>query len=268
MGGPTLRENRSPIRITGAVLALALGSAVLLGLGGCGGTPPGVETEVVPYTAEQVAAREAAREARYTLRVGDRFKVSFKYESDLDQEDVLVMPDGYVSMKGLGRTVKAVGLTVDDLDTALESAYGRDYRNPDLSVIVYEIADPEIYVLGFVKSPGLYKLPDRGVGIIQAVAMAGGFLDDAKQSQTVLMRATEEGFLMRTFDLSSLQEAGLAELAYLDLQPYDIVYVPRSGIGDFAYVANSVFGSMLNITRFFWDIYALGNLDKINTIIR
>lgn len=251
------------------LLSMALGLAALAALAGCGGKAAGpVQTEILPYTPEQLAAREAAQDARYQLRVGDRFKVAFKYEPDLDQDDVLIMPDGFVSMKGLGGAIRAGGMTVDQLDAALESAYGQDYRNPDLSVIVYSIANPEIYVLGFVKAPGLYKLPDGGSGIVQAVAMAGGFIEDSKSSRTVLMRATETGFLVRTFDLSHLENMGPADLSYFDLQPYDIVYVPRSDVGTFAHIADRVFGSALNITRFFWDIYALGNLDKINTIIR
>lgn len=255
--------------LPGRISALVLCAVACGALAGCGGSAPHpVVTEIVPYTAEQNAAREQAKNARYLLRAGDRFRVYFKYETDLNQDDVMVMPDGYVALKGLSSVLRAEGMTVDQLDHELEAAYGRDYRNPDLSVIVYDIASPEIYVLGYVKNPGLYKLPDNGVGVLQAVAMAGGFVDDANKSQTVLMRATDDGFLMRTYDLSKVQDVGIADLTYLDLQPYDIVYVPRSGVAGFAYISDRVFGSMLNITRFFWDVYALGNLDKINTILR
>lgn len=253
------------VRVSGLVVV----TLAALAFGGCGGsTGFGVESELVPYTPEQIEARDAAREARYLLRVGDRFKVAFKFEPDLDQDGILIMPDGYVSMNGLPVPVRAAGLAIEQLDATLEAAYGKDYRNPDLSVIVYDIANPEVYVLGWVKNPGLYKIPSNGTGIVQAVAMAGGFLEDGKMSQTVLLRATDEGFLARTYDLSQLQNIGIADLSYLDLQPYDIIYVPRSALGSFAYVTDRVFGSLLDVTRFFWDIYALGNLDKINTIIR
>ena len=215
-----------------------------------------------------MVARDTAKSARYKLRPGDRFNVAFKYEPELDVENVLILPDGFISLKGLSDPVKAAGKTIEELDQSLEMAYGRDYRNPDLAVLVNDITAPEIYVLGAVKQPGLYKLPEHGRGVIQAVAMAGGYGEDAKPSETILMRATEEGFLVKQFDLSHLAERQITDLGILDLQPYDIVYVPDTSLSNFAHFTDLVFGSVIKITGFFWDIYAITNLGKIQTILR
>ena len=236
-------------------------------MGGCGSSAFPVQTETVPYTEEQLLAREMAKDARYRLRIGDRFKVAFKYETDLNQNNLVVLPDGYTSIGGVGN-VKAAGLTVEQLNGTLTEEYGRDYRNPDLTVIVQEISDPEVYVMGEVDRPGLYKMPDGGTGVLQAISLAGGFNDHAKKSQTVLLRATDDGFMVRSFDLSGVQNIGLMDLTYLDIQAYDIIYVPRSSLGDFAYLSQAIFGSALNVTRFFWDVYALANIDKIDRIVR
>jgi len=111
-------------------------------------------------------------------------------------------------------------------------------------------------------------MPWKGVGVLQTIALAGGFEDDAHKSETVVMRATDEGFMVRVIDLSNVQDLGFGSLEYLDIQPYDIVYVPRSTLGDFSYVTGALFGSALDITQFFWDVYALVNLDKIDRIVR
>lgn len=248
-------------------LVLLIASGLSLTGCGSGGRRP-IETQFVPYTPEQGVAREAAKDARYMLRTGDRLSIAFKYEPDLDVDNVLVLPDGFISLKGLSDPVKAAGKTIEDLDRVLETAYGADYRNPDLAVLINDITLPEIYVLGAVKLPGLYKLPEYGRGVIQAVAMAGGYLQDAKPANTVLMRATEQGFLMRRFDLAGLEKTPITDLNILDLQPYDIVYVPETNLSDFAHVAELVFGSAIKITGFFWDVYALSNLDKLQTILR
>lgn len=244
-------------------------AGVLSGLAGCGGGHQmEVQTEVVPYTEEQSAAREQAKNAEYRLRTGDRVSVSFKFEPELDQERLLILPDGRLAMPGLDTPIPAAGRTLRELDASLTREFAADYKDPELSIIITDITDPEVYVLGEVERPGLYKLPADGVGVIQAVASAGGFSDHANKSQTVVLRATDEGFMIRSYDLSYLEYAGLQNMLYFDLQAYDIVYVPRSGLGDFAYLTSSIFGSALNVTRFFWDIYAIANLDKIDRIVR
>ena len=135
-------------------------------------------------------------------------------------------------------------------------------------MIVRTISDPQVYVLGEVNKPGLYKMPQNGLGVIQAISMAGGYTDDAKKSYTAILRATEEGFMIRSVDLSGIEHVGFAGMDYFDLQMYDVIYVPRSSVGNFRYYSTAIFGSALNITRFFWDIYALANIDKIDRIVR
>ena len=238
-------------------------------MSGCGnGATFPVQTDIVPYSEEELAARAEAATARYRLRSGDVVGVSFKYETDFNQQNVLVLPDGFINVKGLDDGVRAAGLTIEELDDALTESFGRDIKNPALSVIVEEISDPEVYVLGEVREPGMYRLPWKGVGVIQAISSAGGFGDHANRSEVAILRATDQGFLIRVIDLSGFEKIGIENMAFFDIQPYDIVYVPRSSLGDFAYLTNAVFGSALNVTRFFWDIYAIANLDKIDRIVR
>ena len=269
MSAPNMMSEKSRTAYLCSIPWYCVWLAVLVTLAGCGG-PSGfpVETHIVPYTKDQVAAREAAKSAEYRLRTGDQISVLFKYLPELDQKYLLVLPDGNISMAGLGTVVKAAGLSVRELDNSLTGQFAKDYRDPELSIVVNIITESEIYVLGQVKNPGLYKLSPQGGGVIQAVAAAGGFMNGAHTSETVILRATEEGFMIRKFDLSHLEYVGIQDLSYMDLEPYDIVYVPRSSLGDFVYLTDSIFGSAVQISRFFWDIYAIGNLNKINQIIR
>ncbi len=52
------------------------------------------------------------------------------------------------------------------------------------------------------------------------------------------------------------------------LQAYDVVYVPKSKIGDFAYFTKNVLGGVLNISSLFWDVYAITNIDKVDRLVR
>ena len=236
---------------------------------GCGSSPDfRVKTDVIPYSPEQEIERQAALSARYRLREGDILDVSFKYEKGLSQENVIVLPDGYVNIRGLDTGVRASGLTVEEFDQVLTETFAQELRNPALSVIISKVSEPGVYVMGMVNKPGLQRLPWEGLGVIQAISAAGGFAPDANRSETVLLRATDEGFMMRVFNLDDFQQVGFDSLLLMDVQPYDIIYVPRSQLGDFAYLTKTLFGGALNVTRLFWDVYAITNLDKIDRIVR
>jgi protein involved in polysaccharide export with SLBB domain len=246
---------------------LALVSLFLLA--GCGGGDmPPVQTELMPFTPEQIAAREKAQVAEYRLRPGDRLAVDFKYEDELDSSRLLILPDGRLSLPGGVDAVVAAGLTVAELDVELTTLYGRDFQRPELSVLVEDLADLNVYVFGNVNQPGSVRLPEGAMGVLQAIASAGGFRAGAAAKETAILRVTDEGFLLRRIDLTHLQRRGIPDIAALDLQPYDVIFVPQSTLGDMKYVSDTLFRSVLDVTRLFWDIYAIGKLDKVTTLYR
>lgn len=237
-------------------------------IGGCATAHgPVVSGGIQPFTAAETALRDASREARYRLRVGDTFTVDFKYQDELDQHHVTVLPDGRFTMAGL-EDLHAAGMTIPQLDSLVTTRFASDYRNPELSVIMEELGKQHVYVLGEVRQPGMYELPWTNSGVPQAVALAGGFLNSAATGQTLILRVTDEGYQYRRCDLSHLEKQGLRDLAALDLQPYDIIYVPRSAVGDIAYFAENVLGSLLDVSGLFWDVYAITHLERVNVITR
>ena len=112
-------------------------------------------------------------------------------------------------------------------------------------------------MLGEVNQPGLYDVPPEGLGIVGAVTMAGGFHENAAKEGTVLVRVTPDGYLVQEIDLSDIGNIASASLAMVHLQPYDVVYVPRSRSGDFAVFSRQILVGLANITRIAVDIYFL-----------
>lgn len=254
-----------------ACLRLSAGLALvsLFLLAGCGGGDmPPVHTELMPFTPDQIAARDKAQGAEYRLRPGDRLAVDFKYEDELDSTRLLILPDGRLSLPGGVDAVVAAGLTVAELDAALTAQYGRDFQRPELSILVEDLADLNVYVFGNVNQPGSVRLPAGAMGVLQAIASAGGFRTGAAADETAILRVTDEGFLLRRIDLTHLQRRGIPDVAVLDLQPYDVIFVPQSTLGDMKYVSDTLFRSVLDVTRLFWDVYAIGKLDKVTTLYR
>lgn len=246
---------------------LALVSLFLL-VGCGGGEMPPVQTELVPFTPEQMSARASAAGAEYRLRPGDRLAVDFKYEDELDSTRLLILPDGRLSLPGGVAPVLAAGRTLAEMVDTLTELYGRDYKRPDLSVMVEDIADMHVYVFGSVNRPGEVTISNGSMGVLQAIASAGGFDRSASSKETALLRVTDEGFLLRRIDLRHLQRQGIPDVAVLDLQPYDVIYVPQSTLGDLKYVSDTLFESVLDVTRLFWDVYAIGKIDKVTTLYR
>ncbi len=259
--GLTVRLRRFGIGV-GILLPLLLAA-------GCSTTAiEPVRTELVPFTPEEKAQLSVASTAQYRLRTGDRLAVDFKYEDELDVVNLLILPDGQLSLPGGVDAVHAKGLTVGELDSTLTGLYAVDYRHPELSVMVESLADLKVYVMGQVERPGQVLLPPEGMGMMQALASAGGFNENARPQETVLMRVTENGMLLRQMDFSHLERRGIPDIAVLDLQPYDVIYVPRSPIGDFDYFSRTVLRGLVNLGQIFWDMYAITNLGKVQNIWR
>ncbi len=54
----------------------------------------------------------------------------------------------------------------------------------------------------------------------------------------------------------------------MDIQGNDIIYVPRSGLGDLRYFGDTFLANALRVTDIFWDIYAINHLDKVDRLVR
>jgi len=265
-GDRMLTAGRRMLSVVLGVILLAA-TVALTGCGSAGGPAP-VRTELVPFTPEQQQQISEVRDAEYRFRCGDQVALDFKFEDSLDRSRLLVLPDGRITLPGGVDPVMARGLTVPELDKALTAAYAIDYRSPELSVMIETLAELHVYVMGYVQHPGAIKVPAGGLSLLQAVAAAGGYHKDADASQTVVMRVTPEGFMLRQIDLSHLEKRGIIDLVAMDLQPYDVIYVPRSAIGDLSYFTSEFVGSLLSYGDLFFDVYTITNLHKVENIWR
>lgn len=230
----------------------------LLFVAGCGGgsRPGAVRTSFVNFSPDQRQEISSNADVPYRIQADDILKVGFLNNKDLDQEHVLVLPDGAISLVGVDRLVVA-GLTVVEADSALTAEYSKEYRDPQVTVIVRETAGLQVYVLGEVMRPGSHKISKGGVALVGAVSLAGGFTNDAAKDGAVLVRVTPEGYMVKEVDLSNFQRPGALELATVHLLPNDIIYVPRTKIGDFGYFSKTVLSGLVNLTRVATDVHIL-----------
>ena len=243
------------MRETGSVIPfMILGSAMLIALGGCGGGPSSVvRSNFVEFTPEQKQEINTGSNNEYRIQEGDILRVAFSYQKDLNQDGVVVLNDGSISLMGADR-LEVAGLTITEADSLVTQAYAQDYLEPNLSIIIQETQGRRVYVMGEVRNPGLHQLPSGGIDMLGAVTVAGGFTDDAAKAGSVLVRVTNGGYLVQEIDMSDFTSLASAGLATIQIQPYDVIYVPRSRIGDFAYFSKTVLAGLVQITRIAADL--------------
>ncbi len=247
-----------------SIPSMILGTVLLAVLGGCGGTSDVVRSNFVEFTPEQKQEIDAGSNNEYQIQEGDVLGVAFSYQRDLNQDNVVVLHDGAINLVGVDR-IEVAGLTMTEADSLVTRAYAKDYLEPNLSIIIKETQGRRVYVMGEVRNPGMHQLPVGGIDILGAITVAGGFSDDAAKAGTVLVRVANEGYLVQEIDMSNFNSPASAGLATIQIQPYDVIYVPRSRTGDFAYFSKSILSGLVQITRIAADMKYLsgGSLGRV-----
>lgn len=112
--------------------------------------------------------------ARTLIHPGDQLSVQVFGDQSLTQQ-TLVLADGTVDYPLIGR-VSLAGKTPDQAADVLASHLHQFVRHPVVTVAIFQLAQPDVLVLGDVKAPGKYNLPSDG-RLTDAIAAAGGLAD-------------------------------------------------------------------------------------------
>ena len=167
------------------------------------------------------------RHPLYRLAKLDTVDVNFTFSPDFNQT-LTIQPDGFVALKGVG-TLLAEGLTIPETQQAVANAYRGFLHEPEITITLKDFDKPFFLASGEVGRPGKYEL--RGdLTIHEAVAIAGGFMQQARHSQVVLFRRISADVaeshvidLKRMLGSRNLRED-------LHLRPGDLIFVPQSRI--------------------------------------
>lgn len=164
----------------------------------------------------------------YRISPGDNLIIKLYYHPELNTE-VWVRPDGFISLELVGE-INVAGQTPAAVDTILQSHYGRKLINPEVAVVVKNSATLKVFVGGEVQSPGLVSI-DGGITLLGAIFQAGGLKSSAQLSQVMILRQDERAnrSIAMSFDLRGALRGEVPE-ANVELQPFDVIYVPRTGI--------------------------------------
>lgn len=159
----------------------------------------------------------------YVIGPEDVLAVNVWKEPEISRT-VPVRPDGKISLPLVGE-MTATGLTAQQLQASIKQELQSYLSSPEVTVIVQEVRSEKVNIVGQVIKPGNYSLT-KPLTVLDAIVMAGGFRDFAKQKKVYVLRISKDGSSNR-FPFNYKEVIKGRKLSQnIILQPHDTIVVP------------------------------------------
>jgi len=169
------------------------------------------------------AESKPSSEDSYIIGADDVLAVNVWKEAEVSRT-VTVRSDGKISLPLLG-DLQASGRSPKQLQDEIGGKLSAYISDPEVTVIVQEIRSHRFNVLGQVGRPGSYLLTNSTT-VLDAIALAGGFRDFAKQKSIYVLRSNPDGTKTRLpFNYKDVIKGNNPE-QNVKLEPHDTVVVP------------------------------------------
>lgn len=109
---------------------------------------------------------------------------------------------------------------------------------------IYIAEAKKVLILGEVKSPGAYNLPEKKIGVLGGiVGLAGSYTEDAVLKTVALLRWSPDRPQMILVDMKKILRKGELQRD-ITLEPGDIIFVPTRVIASINYVIRQIMPSL------------------------
>lgn len=161
--------------------------------------------------------------SEYVIGVDDVLAINVWKETEISRV-VQVRPDGKISLPLVGE-IQAAGQQPLQLQQQIADKLKSYISDPEVTVIVQEVHSKKFNVIGEVQRPGTYALSNSST-VLDAIALAGGFKDFAKQTKIYVLRIQPDGSRTRIpFNYKKVVK-GKALKENVPLQNGDTIVVP------------------------------------------
>ena len=130
----------------------------------------------------------------------------------------LVNADGEINFPVIGK-LKVSGLTTKETNDKLTAILGAYIKNPIINI---RLTNFKVTVLGQVKTPGTYTIPNERITILEAIGLAGDLEIHGKRKNVMLIREQNEQRMFVNIDLTNKQ---LFSSPYFYLSQNDVIYI-------------------------------------------
>ncbi len=153
-------------------------------------TPPAATSEKQASNKSAETPRAAHSDSSYIIGANDMLAISVWKEPDISRS-LPVRSDGKISLPLVGE-LQASGQTPLQLEQEITKRLQSYISEPEVTVIVTASKSQKVNIMGMVARPGAYLLTSATT-VLDAIAMAGGFKDFAKQKSIYVLRQAPDG---------------------------------------------------------------------------
>ena len=163
----------------------------------------------------------------YRLQAEDVLYITVHGHPDLATR-TRITADGNITFPLLG-TVHVAELAVQELEIKLTELLKQGYLvSPQVIVYIEQYAPKQVSVIGCVNNPGKYDMfHEKDTTVLQAIAMAGGFTEDALVNGTKILRVENSEEKTINVKIKDITQKGQKDKD-IALRPNDVVFVPKS----------------------------------------
>lgn len=207
-------------------------------------TPAPIPTQHFPVAPPYPSWTEI--DEAYRFYPGDEIEIQVIGATELSRT-LIVGPDGRIYPQLL-EPIMAGDRTPQELRATLEQGYARQLKNPTINIIPKTFVSQKIFIGGEVSKPGIYELNGE-IDPLQAIILAGGFMNSAKREEIVVLRRGAGGQpFMRTYDLKSVFASPESFAQLPRLRRFDVIWVPRTRVSEVGLFTQQFLKDALPIT--------------------
>src|SRR5271156_680105 len=236
--------HKSPVKLIllslcfpGLMLAPVLAQSVVAADGRVG-TPMNAPLASTVAPVPTAPTADTPNMTSYILGPEDLITVRVFAADDIPDKPAQIDNNGSVTLPMIG-LVHAAGLTVEQFQATLVTAYKKYFKDPQVTVQVNEFHSQPVSVAGNVNSPGVVQLRGNR-NLMEVISQAGGLRADA--GDTVLItRNLSEGpipvagaftdptgkYSVAHINIRSVM-SGKNPGANIQIKPHDVITVPRA----------------------------------------
>ena len=177
----------------------------------------------VPTATPAPVKEKQTDTVNYLLTPGDIIEISVWKEEALQQQQILIAPDGNITFP-LAGTIMAAGKPIFALENTIAEKLADYIADPVVNIKLIQSTGNSIFVIGKVNKPGQYPV-NRRIDVMQALSLAGGLTVFADTDSINILRRVGNAVKVFPFDYDDVLDGEHLEQNIL-LEAGDTVTVP------------------------------------------